>query len=124
LPTTGAGALAYLFAGSILGLGLHPLAGHFIAEHFEFVSGQETYSYYGPLNWFTYNVGYHNEHHDFPKVPGRMLPKVREICKSSPEFYENLPHYDSWVKVLIGFIFYENMTCFCRVKRGPYMEKK
>lgn len=109
-------ALVYLFAGTVLGLGVHPMAGHFIAEHFEFCAGQETYSYYGALNVLAYNVGYHNEHHDFPKVPGRLLPKVTEMA---PEFYLNMPYYDSWVKVLLGFIFYPDMNCFCRVKRKP-----
>jgi len=114
----GVKALVYLVAGSFMGLGLHPIAGHFIAEHFEFVTGQETYSYYGPLNLLTYNVGYHNEHHDFPRVPGRLLPKVKEMA---PEFYD-MPHYDSWTDVLVGFIFYKNMNCYCRVKRGPYAD--
>lgn len=40
-------ALLYLLSATILGGGLHPLAGHLLAEHLEFVDGQETYSYYG-----------------------------------------------------------------------------
>lgn len=88
-------ASVYLLGGTVLGTGVHPMSGHFVAEHFEFVSGQETYSYYGPLNWITYNVGYHNEHHDFPRVSGWKLPLVKKIA---PEFYD-MPSYNSWSQV-------------------------
>jgi sphingolipid 4-desaturase/C4-monooxygenase len=94
-------SLVYLFAGSIMGGGLHPLAGHLIAEHYMFEKGQETYSYYGPLNALAYNVGYHNEHHDFPQIPQTRLHKLRELA---PEFYEPLYKHTSWCRVIWKFL--------------------
>lgn len=57
----GGKTLSYFLLSTSLGLSLHPISGHFIAEHYVFQPGYETYSYYGPLNAITYNVGYHNE---------------------------------------------------------------
>jgi len=109
-------ALFYLVAGTLLGMGLHPMAGHFIAEHYTFLKGQETYSYYGPLNWLSFNVGYHNEHHDVPTTPGSKLPVLRTLA---PEFYATLPHHTSWVLVIYQYIMDPAIGPFSRVKRNP-----
>jgi len=104
------------FAGSI-----HPTAGHFLAEHYVFEGKTETYSYYGPLNMLTYNVGYHNEHHDFPNIAWSNLPKVREIA---PEFYNDLPQCKSWPGAILQYIFDNSISPYSRVKRqGKTAEK-
>lgn len=88
---------------------------------------QETWSYYGPLNILAYNVsvksvdsearvrvrsflnflfivqvGYHNEHHDFPSVAWTKLPELHRIAS---DFYAPLPCHTSWPGVTFRFIF-------------------
>ena len=124
--------------GSIICMGLHPVAGHFISEHYIMFDRKEeekkeslneamalelmpeTCSYYGPLNWITFNVGYHVEHHDFPSIPGSRLPRVKEIA---PEFYDNLHHHTSWTYVLYKYIMDPDVGPFSRVKRRHREEK-
>jgi len=96
----------YLLIGTLLGLSLHPLTGHFISEHYMFREGQATTSYYGPLNFFIYNLGYHVEHHDFPYIPYSRLPELRRIAH---EFYDDLPYHTSWCKVLWDFVMRPDM---------------
>ncbi|CAK7209435.1 sphingolipid delta-4 desaturase [Sporothrix bragantina] len=127
VKTFGVQPLLYLLLSSFLAGSLHPLAGHFIAEHYVYdtvtpeatnpdnnIPIPETYSYYGPLNIFAYNVGYHNEHHDFPAVPWTRLEKLRA---TAPEFYDSLPRHESWTYVIWRFIWDENVGLRCRVKR-------
>lgn len=124
----GGRALAYLIMSSFLAGSLHPCAGHFIAEHYVFerqAAGAkdpaseapvpETFSYYGPLNVLTYNVGLHNEHHDFPAIPWTRLPVLHRIAR---EFYSDLPHHKSWVYVTWQFIWDKEVGLWCRVKRA------
>ncbi|KAK9379219.1 fatty acid desaturase-domain-containing protein [Kockiozyma suomiensis] len=115
--------LLYFIMSDFLAGSWHPLAGHFIAEHYilnpkEISSGMtppDTYSYYGILNLFTYNVGLHNEHHDFPYIPWTRLPLLTQIAH---EFYEPLPFHESWSRVIWDFVFDKDVSLWCRVKRG------
>lgn len=108
-------SILYLLVSDFLAGSLHPMAGHFISEHYVFEEGQETYSYYGPLNKLGFNVGYHNEHHDFPGIPGSRLPKLRKIA---PEYYDSLHVHKSWTMVLVKFIFSPAVNLFSRIKRA------
>lgn len=161
--------LVYMIGGSLLAMGLHPVAGHFISEHTLMFKNDEehgdvkcdklgekhvstsdhddgdltenngnkdtkgrtvndegkflvpeTCSYYGPLNWVTFNVGYHVEHHDFPSIPGSRLPMLAEIA---PEFYKNLNYHTSWAYVLWQYITDPKVGPSARVRRPHGLRK-
>lgn len=109
-------SLCFLVAGTLLSMSIHPLNGHLIAEHYQFPKGQglqETWSTYGLENVITFCVGYHVEHHDFPRIPGYRLPQLKAIA---PEFYD-LPYHTSWIRCVYDFIMDPRVTPYSRVKR-------
>lgn len=100
---TGWYSYVYLIA-CVLGAGsLHPCAGHFISEHYGWgEETQETFSYYGALNCVTWNVGYHNEHHDFPFVPWSRLPTLSRVL--SKHYHDPAMTCLSWSGCLVKFV--------------------
>jgi sphingolipid delta-4 desaturase len=107
----------YCICSTWWGLGIHPCAGHFIAEHYVgiFSYGHETISYRGILNMISFNVGFHCEHHDFANISNRQLP---QLSKLAPEFYDTLPLCISWPLTTYIFITNPNITPFNRIKRS------
>lgn len=113
-------ALAYIVLSTVFGVGFHVVGARWVQEHFTFREGQETYSYYGPLNWVAFNIGYHNEHHDLVRVPWVYLPKVRALA---PEFYDGLYAHRSWTRVLLRFLFDEGIDLYTRIARERPFER-
>ncbi|GAA5995344.1 sphingolipid delta(4)-desaturase family protein [Rhodotorula paludigena] len=115
VKTLGWNSMLYFLLSSHMAGSLHPCAAHFIAEHYLFEGhDQETWSYYGPLNILCYNVGLHQEHHDFPAIPWTRLWKLKALA---PEFYDVLPSHPSWPGVTWRFITDSDVGMWSRVKR-------
>jgi sphingolipid delta-4 desaturase len=108
-------SLAYLALALFFSIGLHPLGARWIQRHYLMEDGeQETFSYYGRLNLLTFNVGYHNEHHDFPSVPWNRLPRIRA---AAPEAYADLTAHTSWTRLLFKFLFDPDISLYSRMTR-------
>ena len=105
----GISPIIYFLVCNLIAGGIHPCAFHFISEHFllDYKNNQETYSYYGNLNYLTWNVGYHNEHHDFPYISWSRLPKINKKLWS---FYNKLIWYDSWYSIFYKFIYNKKVS--------------
>jgi len=110
----GWGAILYLLLSLFFSIGLHPLGARWIQEHYTLDSDQETFSYYGWGNKLAFNVGYHNEHHDFPSIPWNRLPQLRRIAD---EHYGKLRCHRSWSRLLVDFLFDPRWTLHSRVVR-------
>lgn len=110
----GLNALLYLVLSWVFSIGPHPVGGRWIQEHFTLDPGQETRSYYGGLNRLALNVGYHNEHHDFPAVPWNRLPRLHAMAA---EFYDSQDPVYSWTRTWLRFLFDRRYSLYSRVLR-------
>jgi sphingolipid delta-4 desaturase len=107
-------AVVFMLASFFFSVGLHPLGARWIQEHYLTHEQQETYSYYGVLNTVAFNVGYHNEHHDFPSIPWNKLPQIKE---TAPGFYDSLASHRSWTKLFFRFLFDREISLYSRIVR-------
>jgi len=108
-------AFVFMLASFFFSVGLHPLGARWIQEHYLTLDPiQETYSYYGPLNKIAFNVGFHNEHHDFPSIPWNKLPLIKS---KAPAYYDTLLSHQSWTKLFFSFIFNPKLSLYSRVLR-------
>ena len=114
-------ALGYILISTFFSVGLHPVGARWIQEHYTYKEGQETYSYYGPLNNIQFNIGYHNEHHDFYRVPWIYLRKIKKLA---PEYYDNLYAHTSWTKLILDFIFNPKRDLYQRIVRNRSEEDR
>ena len=112
---TGPKVILFLLLSFFFSVGLHPLGARWIQEHYLTHDLQETYSYYGVLNTVAFNVGYHNEHHDFPSVPWNKLPQIRS---TAPSFYNSLSYHTSWTKLFFQFLFDKKISLYSRILRS------
>ncbi len=112
----GAKGVAYLLLSSAFAIGLHPLGARWIAEHYSVAPPQETYSYYGAFNYVMFNIGFHNEHHDFPSIPWDRLPELRAKL---PQYYDGLVTHSSYWKLFFQFLCSSRFTLETRVVRAP-----
>ena len=105
----------YLISSFFFSVGLHPLGARWIQEHFLTHGDQETKSYYGVLNSVNLNVGYHNEHHDFPSIPWNKLPRIRKIAGS---YYNSLGYHTSYTILLFRFLTDRKLSVYSRMARA------
>jgi len=112
-------ALVYLVVSALAAFGPHPLGARRLSEHLPVRVGQPTNSYYGILNWLSFNVGLHVEHHDFPAVPWRHLPRLRSVAR---EHYEHLFGIRSWTLLLAQYFFNPRYRVHHYIGMGPFLD--
>ena len=104
-------SVAYLVLSQTFMSGfMHPVMFGLILSNSHF-HGHDHYqpssSYYGWLNWITFNFGLHTEHHDLATVPWSRLGELRKIA---PEYYDDLIKTKSYSWLAFRFTFCDRPT--------------
>lgn len=89
---SGLAILLRLLGALLCSISWHPFALHHYFEHFGISSTAsnvpKSNSYYGRMNWLTFNIGYHAEHHDNPRLSWDQLPQSK-----APEYTQIVNEY-------------------------------
>jgi len=103
-------SLLFLLFSSFVGMSpLHPCATHLLLEHQTVdhkIEKQVTYSYYGIMNLWMCNAGYHREKHLEPRVPWTRIHLIRQLYygeEKSNSFYSSI------LQSLHDFVFLEDI---------------
>ena len=84
----GFSTLFYFFCSTYLAFcPLHPMATHLFFEHYL----EQTRSYYGVLNPFLFNAGFHREKHHHPRVPWTKIHLIRQLYFFSDDLLHQIP---------------------------------
>jgi sphingolipid 4-desaturase/C4-monooxygenase len=113
--------LVYLLVAALAAFGPHPLGARRLSEHLAVLRRQPTYSYYGVLNLVSFNVGYHVEHHDFPAVAWRRLPRLQAMARAD---YDGLFWIRSWTLLLVEYLARDAYRVDHYLGMGPTLEEE
>jgi sphingolipid 4-desaturase/C4-monooxygenase len=83
----------------------HPISTFTISSHKTWNSKgkiQPTTSTYGTsLTFILMKMNYHVEHHDFPDIPCKFLPRLKQIA---PEFYLNINNFKGYAHIMTDYL--------------------
>jgi len=115
----------YLMVGAILSQSIHPSNARQVQRHLRQFKDDRTestavgvpledrkmntFSYYGFMNAFTLNVGYHVEHHDFANISWTKLPELRRIA-GNKWYPENYAYTSRGIMDIMQFVLDDSIT--------------
>jgi len=116
-------ACVYLLLGTVLSQSIHPSNARQVQRHLRQFKDDRvetpdaplenrkmnTFSYYGFMNTFTLNVGYHVEHHDFINISWTKLPELRRIA-GEKWYPENYAYTSRGVFDIMQFVLDDSIT--------------